>query len=120
MQCLAGQHVAGVGGGKHNHFGDFFGIARPSQRHRAAQLFEVFLGGTGFSPHRGMHRARCDDGHHDAVFRFFKRQHLAELDNRGFRRAIDDYLRRERPAVEQEIEELMQYSPFRKANDSSS
>ncbi len=35
----------------------------------------------------------------------------------GFRRAIDDYLKRERPAVEQEIEGLMQYSPFRKENE---
>ncbi len=37
----------------------------------------------------------------------------------GFRRAIDDYLKRERPAIEQEIEELMQYSPFRKEGSSS-
>src|SRR6266852_3121115 len=29
----------------------------------------------------------------------------------GFRRAIEDYLKRERPAVEQEIEGLKQYSP---------
>jgi uncharacterized protein len=36
----------------------------------------------------------------------------------GFRRAVADYLSRERPAVEQEIEGLMQYSPFRKENDS--
>jgi predicted N-acyltransferase len=35
----------------------------------------------------------------------------------GFRRAVDDYLRRERPAVEQEIEGLMAYSPFRKENE---
>jgi hypothetical protein len=34
----------------------------------------------------------------------------------GFRRAIEDYLKRERPAVEQEIEGLKQYSPFRKEN----
>ena len=34
-----------------------------------------------------------------------------------FRRAIDDYLKRERPAVEQEIEGLMQFSPFRKENE---
>jgi len=33
------------------------------------------------------------------------------------RRAIDDYLKRERPAIEREIEELMQYSPFRKENE---
>lgn len=32
----------------------------------------------------------------------------------NFRRAVEDYLRRERPAVQQEIEGLMQYSPFRK------
>jgi hypothetical protein len=25
MQCLAGQHIAGVGGGEHDYFGDFFG-----------------------------------------------------------------------------------------------
>jgi uncharacterized protein len=35
----------------------------------------------------------------------------------GFRHAVDDFLKRERPAVEREIESLMQYSPFRKAND---
>ncbi len=35
----------------------------------------------------------------------------------SFRRAIDDYLKRERPAVEQEIEGLMQFSPFRKENE---
>jgi len=35
----------------------------------------------------------------------------------GFRRAIEDYLKRERPAVEQEIEGLKQYSPFRKENE---
>ena len=35
----------------------------------------------------------------------------------GFRRAVDDYLKRERPAVEQEIEGLMAYSPFRKENE---
>jgi predicted N-acyltransferase len=38
------------------------------------------------------------------------------VDN-GFRSAVDDYLARERPAVEQEIEGLMQYSPFRKENE---
>jgi predicted N-acyltransferase len=32
----------------------------------------------------------------------------------GFRRAVDDYLKRERPAVLNEIEGLKQYSPFRK------
>ncbi|MCA0305554.1 MAG: GNAT family N-acetyltransferase, partial [Proteobacteria bacterium] len=32
----------------------------------------------------------------------------------GFRRAVDDFLKRERPAMEQEIEALMQFSPFRK------
>ena len=36
----------------------------------------------------------------------------------GFRRAVEDYLKRERPAVQQEIEGLMQYSPFRKENES--
>ena len=35
----------------------------------------------------------------------------------AFRRAIEDYLKRERPAVEQEIEGLKQYSPFRKENE---
>jgi predicted N-acyltransferase len=35
----------------------------------------------------------------------------------SFRRAVDDYLKRERPAVEQEIEGLMAYSPFRKENE---
>jgi predicted N-acyltransferase len=35
----------------------------------------------------------------------------------NFRRAVDDYLKRERPAVQQEIEGLMQYSPFRKENE---
>ncbi len=35
----------------------------------------------------------------------------------GFRRAVDDFLSRERPAVEQEIEALMQYSPFRQENE---
>jgi predicted N-acyltransferase len=35
----------------------------------------------------------------------------------GFRRAVDDYLRRERPAVQQEIDGLQQYSPFRKENE---
>jgi uncharacterized protein len=35
----------------------------------------------------------------------------------SFRRAIEDYLKRERPAVEQEIEGLKQYSPFRKENE---
>lgn len=35
----------------------------------------------------------------------------------AFRRAVADYLGRERLAVEQEIEGLMQYSPFRKENE---
>lgn len=35
----------------------------------------------------------------------------------SFRRAVEDYLRRERPAVQQEIESLQQYSPFRKENE---
>ncbi|EWY39335.1 hypothetical protein N825_06415 [Skermanella stibiiresistens SB22] len=35
----------------------------------------------------------------------------------GFRTAIDDYLKRERPAVENEIEILMQDSPFRREDD---
>jgi predicted N-acyltransferase len=35
----------------------------------------------------------------------------------GFRRAVEDYLKRERPAVEREIEGLQQYSPFRKEGD---
>ena len=35
----------------------------------------------------------------------------------SFRRAVDDYLKRERSAVQQEIEGLMQYSPFRKENE---
>jgi len=35
----------------------------------------------------------------------------------GFRRAVADYLARERPAAEQEIEGLMQYSPFRREGD---
>ena len=35
----------------------------------------------------------------------------------GFRRAVDDFLRRERTAVESEIQGLMQYSPFRKENE---
>ena len=35
----------------------------------------------------------------------------------SFRRAVEDYLKRERPAVEQEIEGLKQYSPFRKENE---
>jgi predicted N-acyltransferase len=35
----------------------------------------------------------------------------------GFRRAVDDHLKRERPAVEHEIEALMAYSPFRKENE---
>jgi uncharacterized protein len=35
----------------------------------------------------------------------------------GFRRAVDTYLKQERPAVEQEIEALMEYSPFRKENE---
>jgi predicted N-acyltransferase len=37
----------------------------------------------------------------------------------GFRRAVADYLRRERPAVEREIEGLQQYSPFRNADADS-
>jgi predicted N-acyltransferase len=37
--------------------------------------------------------------------------------DKGFRRAVDDFLSRERPAVEEEIEALMQYSPFRKGNE---
>ncbi len=37
--------------------------------------------------------------------------------DRRFRSAVDDYLRRERPAVEQEIEGLKQYSPFRKEHE---
>ena len=36
----------------------------------------------------------------------------------SFRRAVADYLNRERPAVEQEIEGLSQYSPFKKENES--
>ena len=35
----------------------------------------------------------------------------------NFRRAVDEYLKRERTGVEQEIEGLMQYSPFRKENE---
>ncbi|UYN93182.1 MAG: N-acetyltransferase [Enhydrobacter sp.] len=35
----------------------------------------------------------------------------------GFRRAVDDYLERERLAVEQEIEGLKEYTPFRKENE---
>ena len=35
----------------------------------------------------------------------------------SFRHAVDEYLKRERRAVEQEIEGLMQYSPFRKENE---
>jgi len=35
----------------------------------------------------------------------------------NFRRAVDNYLKQERPAVEQEIAGLMQYSPFRKENE---
>jgi predicted N-acyltransferase len=35
----------------------------------------------------------------------------------GFRAAIDDYLKRERPAVENEIKVLMEDSPFRREND---
>ena len=35
----------------------------------------------------------------------------------NFRRAVDNYLKQERPAVEQEITGLMQYSPFRKENE---
>jgi predicted N-acyltransferase len=38
----------------------------------------------------------------------------------GFRRAVDDYLRRERPAVEREIAGLQQYSPFRKTSEPES
>ena len=87
VQCLAGQHIAGVRGGKHDHFGDFIRIAWPPQRHRGVQLYEVFLGGNGLPPHRGLHRA-SRDCHHDAVFRFFKREHLAELDDRGLRGAL--------------------------------
>jgi hypothetical protein len=39
------------------------------------------------------------------------------IGDKGFRRAVDDFLSRERPAVEEEIEALMQYSPFRKENE---
>ncbi len=39
------------------------------------------------------------------------------IGDKSFRRAVDDYLSRERPAVEEEIEALMQYSPFRKENE---
>jgi uncharacterized protein len=39
------------------------------------------------------------------------------IGDKGFRRAVDDFLSRERPAVEEEIEGLMQYSPFRKENE---
>ncbi len=35
----------------------------------------------------------------------------------SFRHAVDEYLKRERRAVEQEIEGLMQYSPFRRENE---
>ncbi len=35
----------------------------------------------------------------------------------SFRHAVDEYLKRERRAVQQEIEGLMQYSPFRKENE---
>ena len=35
----------------------------------------------------------------------------------SFRRAVEDYLKRERPAVQQEIDGLQQYSPFRKENE---
>jgi predicted N-acyltransferase len=35
----------------------------------------------------------------------------------NFRRAVDNYLKQERPGVEQEITGLMQYSPFRKENE---
>jgi hypothetical protein len=35
----------------------------------------------------------------------------------GFRRAVDNFLKQERPAVEREIEALGQYSPFRKENE---
>jgi len=34
--------------------------------------------------------------------------------NPGFRRAVADFLRREREAVDEDIEILMDYSPFRK------
>jgi len=40
------------------------------------------------------------------------------IPDKGFRSAVDDYLRRERPAVEHEIAGLMQSSPFRKENES--
>jgi predicted N-acyltransferase len=40
------------------------------------------------------------------------------IGDRGFRRAVDDFLGRERAAVEEEIDGLMQYSPFRKENES--
>jgi predicted N-acyltransferase len=39
------------------------------------------------------------------------------IGDKGFRRAVDDFLSRERPAVEEEIEALMQYSPFKKENE---
>ena len=35
----------------------------------------------------------------------------------GFRRAVDDYLTRERPAIARQIEELATYSPFRKSDN---
>ena len=35
----------------------------------------------------------------------------------SFRRAVDNFLQQERPAVEREIEGLMEYSPFRKENE---
>lgn len=35
----------------------------------------------------------------------------------GFRRAVDDYLQRERPAIEAQIADLATLSPFRKANE---
>ena len=38
----------------------------------------------------------------------------ARITDPGFRRAVGDFLERERPAMEQEIEALMQYSPFRR------
>ena len=35
----------------------------------------------------------------------------------GFRRAVDDYLQRERPAIESQIADLATLSPFRKPNE---
>ena len=35
----------------------------------------------------------------------------------GLRRAVDDYLRREREAVAEHIEELAERGPFRKADE---